>query len=118
MGPAMFKRILIANRGEIALRVIRACKALGIESVAVHSEADTGSPHLEEADRAVCIGPAKSAESYLLQAMQAAVIVEAPLSVMRDVVRQRQIGFAARVQPRHPAPGKRVGRWITIQQMA
>jgi acetyl-CoA carboxylase biotin carboxylase subunit len=61
----MFKRILIANRGEIALRVIRACKAMGIESVAVHSEADADSPHLEQADRVVCIGPPKSAESYL-----------------------------------------------------
>ncbi|MBU0719286.1 MAG: acetyl-CoA carboxylase biotin carboxylase subunit [Planctomycetes bacterium] len=61
----MFKRILIANRGEIALRVIRACKELGIESVAVYSEADAESPHLDEADFKVCIGPAKSAESYL-----------------------------------------------------
>jgi len=61
----MFKRILVANRGEIALRVIRACKALGVESVAVYSEADAESPHLDEADAKVCIGPAKSAESYL-----------------------------------------------------
>ncbi len=61
----MFKRILIANRGEIALRVIRACKELGVESVAVYSEADAESPHLEEADVRVCIGPPKSAQSYL-----------------------------------------------------
>ena len=61
----MFKRILIANRGEIALRVIRACRALGVEGVAVYSEADAASPHLEEADAKVCIGPAKSADSYL-----------------------------------------------------
>jgi acetyl-CoA carboxylase, biotin carboxylase subunit len=61
----MFKRILIANRGEIALRVIRACRAMGIESVAVYSEADADSPHLAQADRTVCIGGAKSAESYL-----------------------------------------------------
>lgn len=61
----MFKRILIANRGEIALRVIRACRQLGVETVAVFSEADAGSPHLKMADRRVCIGPAKSAESYL-----------------------------------------------------
>ena len=46
----MFKRILIANRGEIALRVIRACKAIGVETVAVYSQADEASPHLEEAD--------------------------------------------------------------------
>ncbi len=61
----MFKRILIANRGEIALRVIRACKDLRIETVAVHSEADADSPHLAEADARICIGPARSAESYL-----------------------------------------------------
>ncbi|MGE0606937.1 MAG: acetyl-CoA carboxylase biotin carboxylase subunit [Pirellulales bacterium] len=61
----MFKRILIANRGEIALRVIRACRELGIESVAVFSEADRGSQYLELADEAYCIGPAKSSESYL-----------------------------------------------------
>ena len=61
----MFKKILIANRGEIALRVIRACKELGIATVAVHSEADTNSLHVRFADEAVCIGPAKSTESYL-----------------------------------------------------
>ena len=61
----MFKRILVANRGEIALRVIRACKELGIETVAAHSEADAQSPHLDEADVRVCIGPAQSSESYL-----------------------------------------------------
>ncbi len=61
----MFKRILVANRGEIALRVIRACKSLGIEAVAVYSEADAASPHLEQADVKVCIGPPKSADSYL-----------------------------------------------------
>jgi len=61
----MFKRILIANRGEIALRVIRACRQMGVESVAVYSEADADSPHLEQADHTVCVGGAKSAESYL-----------------------------------------------------
>ncbi|MCK4412821.1 MAG: acetyl-CoA carboxylase biotin carboxylase subunit [Candidatus Eisenbacteria sp.] len=61
----MLKRILIANRGEIALRVIRACRSLGVETVAVFSEADADSPHLNEADDRVCIGPPKSAESYL-----------------------------------------------------
>jgi acetyl-CoA carboxylase biotin carboxylase subunit len=59
--------VLIANRGEIAGRVIRACRALGIESVVVYSEADRGAPWLEEADRAVCIGPAPAAASYLDQ---------------------------------------------------
>src|SRR5210317_830906 len=61
----MFKRILIANRGEIALRIIRACRELGIETVAVYSEADRGSAYLDLADEAYCIGPAKSAQSYL-----------------------------------------------------
>jgi len=61
----MFSRILIANRGEIALRIIRACHELGIESVAVYSEADKDAPYLQLADEAVCIGPAGSAESYL-----------------------------------------------------
>jgi acetyl-CoA carboxylase biotin carboxylase subunit len=61
----MFKRILIANRGEIALRIIRACRELGIETVAVFSEADRGSAYLELADEAFCIGPPKASDSYL-----------------------------------------------------
>lgn len=61
----MFKRILIANRGEIALRVIRACKELGIETVAIFSEADRGAHYLDLADEAYCVGPAKGSESYL-----------------------------------------------------
>jgi acetyl-CoA carboxylase, biotin carboxylase subunit len=61
----MFKRILIANRGEIALRVIRACRELGIETVAIFSEADRGAQYLELADETYCVGPARGAESYL-----------------------------------------------------
>ncbi len=61
----MFKRILIANRGEVALRIINACKKLGIETVAVFSTADSGSPHLEQADHKVCLGPGPSGKSYL-----------------------------------------------------
>ncbi len=61
----MFKKILIANRGEIAMRLIRTCKEMGIQTVAVYSKADEESLHVRFADEAVCIGPASSAESYL-----------------------------------------------------
>jgi acetyl-CoA carboxylase biotin carboxylase subunit len=61
----MFQRILVANRGEIALRIIRACKELGVEAVAVYSQADRDAPYLELADRAICIGKASSSDSYL-----------------------------------------------------
>src|SRR5256884_544597 len=61
----MFHKILVANRGEIALRVICACKELGISTVAVYSEADRNSLHVRFADEAVCIGPPRSSESYL-----------------------------------------------------
>ena len=61
----MFKKLLVANRGEIALRVIRACQELGVRSVAVYSDADAQAPHVREADEAVRIGPPPSAESYL-----------------------------------------------------
>ncbi len=62
----MFQRILVANRGEIALRIIRACREMGIQTVAVFSEADRGAHYLSLADEAYCIGRAPSSESYLL----------------------------------------------------
>jgi acetyl-CoA carboxylase, biotin carboxylase subunit len=72
---AMFKRLLIANRGEIARRVIRACKKLGVESIAVYSEADRDAPFVAEADHAICIGPARAAQSYLdMEAILAAAV--------------------------------------------
>src|SRR5439155_18368443 len=61
----LFRKILIANRGEIAIRILTACKELRIQTVAVYSEADRYSSHVRFADRAICIGPAKSARSYL-----------------------------------------------------
>jgi len=61
----MFRRILVANRGEIAARVLRACREMGIETVAVHSTADASSPHLRLAGRRICIGPAQASRSYL-----------------------------------------------------
>jgi acetyl-CoA carboxylase, biotin carboxylase subunit len=64
----MFEKILIANRGEIALRVIRACREMGIKSVAVHSTADADAMHVRMADESVCIGPASSSDSYLNKA--------------------------------------------------
>ena len=60
----MYKRILVANRGEIALRIIRACRELGVETVAIFSEADRGAAYLELADEAFCVGPSKGADSY------------------------------------------------------
>ncbi|MBM3394001.1 MAG: acetyl-CoA carboxylase biotin carboxylase subunit, partial [Betaproteobacteria bacterium] len=61
----MFGKVLIANRGEIALRVQRACRELGIKTVVVHSEADADAKYVKLADESVCIGPAPSSQSYL-----------------------------------------------------
>ena len=61
----MFKRILIANRGEVAVRVIRACREMGIHTIAVYSQADESCLHVQLADEAVCIGAAPASESYL-----------------------------------------------------
>ena len=62
----MFQRILVANRGEIALRILRACREMGIGTVAVCSEADKGADYLKLANESICIGPAQAAGSYLL----------------------------------------------------
>ena len=82
MNPKVFKKILVANRGEIALRVIRACKELGIQSVAVYSEADEKSLHLKLADEQICIGPPISADSYL----NIASILEAAMKSGADAI--------------------------------
>jgi acetyl-CoA carboxylase biotin carboxylase subunit len=78
----MIKRILIANRGEIALRIIRACRELGIGSVAVYSDADFRSPHVREADEAINIGPPPSAQSYL----RGDVLIEAAQKAGADAI--------------------------------
>lgn len=83
----MFQRILVANRGEIALRVMRACREMGIQSVAVFSEADRGAQYLEAADEKFCIGPAQAANSYLL---------------MKNIIAAAEIG---NVQAIHPGYG-------------
>ncbi len=78
----MFRRVLIANRGEIAIRVIRACKELGVRSVAVYSEADEDCLHVRYADEAVCIGPPPAAQSYLVMP----AIIQAALQTGAEAV--------------------------------
>ena len=85
----MFKKILIANRGEIALRVIRTCKEMDIKTVAVYSTADRESLHVRFADEAVCIGSAPSKESYLniLRTVKAMILLDF-INMFRNKSRQ------------------------------
>src|SRR5262245_48791055 len=78
----MIRRLLIANRGEIAVRIIRACRELGVDSVAVYSDADARAVHVSVADRAVPIGPARATESYLAIPL----VIDAARSVGADAI--------------------------------
>ena len=94
----MFNKILIANRGEIAVRIIRACREMGIKTVAVYSEADRDSLHTLLADEAVCIGPAPSSESYLDMER----IISATVAMRADAIHPG-FGFLSRTDLRTPA---------------
>jgi acetyl-CoA carboxylase biotin carboxylase subunit len=96
----MFDTVLIANRGEIALRILRACRGLGLRVVAVHSEADAEAPYVALADKALCIGPPPAGKSYL---NQAAILFAAKLTGARAIhpgygFLSENAGFAARVE--------------------
>ena len=94
----MFEKILIANRGEIALRILRACRELGIRTVAVHSQVDRDLMHVRLADEAVCIGPNPSAQSYLnvpsIISAAERTIVGPPMSMFSIAVGRSQSGRA------------------------
>ena len=82
----MIRKLLIANRGEIAVRIIRACREMGIATVAVYSEADEESLHTQLADEAICIGPGPSAQSYLnMEQIISATMVSGADAIIRDL---------------------------------
>ena len=88
----MFSKILIANRGEIAVRIIRACKEMGVSTVAVYSEADREALHVSLADESICIGPAQAKDSYLnMTAILSAAIVTSAEAIHPDTACFRKI---------------------------
>ena len=99
----MFKKILIANRGEIAIRILRACKELGVKTVAVYSDADKNSQHAQLADEAIHIGASSPKESYL----NADVLIQAALASQADAIHpgygflSENASFAGRVASAH-----------------
>jgi biotin carboxylase len=93
----MLEKVLIANRGEIALRILRACRELDIPTVAVHSTADSTLKHVRLADESVCIGPAPSTQSYLqAPAILSAAEITVPMAFIRvmDFCRRTQISLS------------------------
>ena len=93
------KKILIANRGEIAVRIIRACQELGLRTVAICSTADRNSLHVKIADESVCIGPAKSADSYLSIPR---IMSACEVSPLRVAQRKRTPGMPSQYEPMDP----------------